>query len=98
MSNDERMGRRRLRVIGVSMASLVLGVVVVHDLALYRTMSIGPKEYCRVSEASSAERGLPTDSITTNSADSGCRSGEEHLCMYQRFVLSDVFDVREPPC
>lgn len=72
--------------------------VVLHDLVLYRTLSIAPWEYCRVSEESAAERGLSPGDLTTSEADSGCRGGEDHLCGYSRIVLAEVIEVRQQPC
>lgn len=85
-------------IIVASAATLVLGLLSLHDLVLYRTFSFLPNEYCRVSGASAEERGLRPGDLTTSEADSGCRDGEVHLCGYQRLVLTEVIEVREQPC
>lgn len=77
---------------------LVFGLVALHDVVLYRRLSVLPNEYCRVSAASAVERGLEPGDLTTSEADSGCREGEVHLCGYQRLVLAEVIEVREQPC
>lgn len=93
------MSRRRKVLIGVVAAiGFGLAFVVLHDLVLYRTMSVLPNEYCRVSTDSASERKLESGELTTNEADSGCRQGEVHLCSYQRFVLGEVIEVKSQPC
>lgn len=92
------MNRRRALIIVASVATFAVGLLALHDLVLYRSLSFLPNEYCRVSEASAGERGLVPGDLTTSEADSGCRQGEVHLCGYQRLVLAEVIEVRQQPC
>ena len=89
--------RRRKKALVVVLVSvgLVLMFVGLNDLVFYRTWSIMPVDYCRVSEESAAERGLAAGEITTSEADSGCLPGELHLCGYPRLVLSEVIEEQE---
>ncbi len=81
--------------VGVGFGIALVGL---HDLVLYRALSVWPIDYCRVSEESASERQLAPGDLTTSEADSGCRTGEAHLCGYPRIVLAEVIEERQPPC
>jgi hypothetical protein len=90
--------RRRALIVLAVIAGLGLALVGLHDLVLYRALSVAPVDYCRVSEDSASERQLAPGDLTTSEADSGCRTGEVHLCGYPRIVLAEVIEERQPPC
>lgn len=86
-----------MRIGGFALGGAI-GLVGFLDLAV-RTYDPLPADYCRVSEMSASERpGLSAGDLTTHNADSGCMPDEEHLCGYQRIVLSEILEVRPQPC